>query len=519
MSFRLVDLLGGLSRLADLGFGLNPGESLRSAALAVRLAQGLGLAEEDLRAALYTALLHHVGCTGYAHETAQVYGDELAMNVAAARTDLGRVPRDVFATFIPELTQGRPAMERVRLTLTALVKGSRVGEEYTTTTCEVGRHAARRLGLSPQIQRSVYHVYELWKGGGVPDGLQGGEIPISARVARLTGIAALFDTLGGVGMAEQAVRQRAGGMLDPAVVEAFLAGAEGLLAEMAAGDPRLILLEGEPQPVVRVSQRDLAEVAAVFGDLADLKTPYTHGHSRGVARLAGDELGLTPSEVDDLEVAGLLHDVGRVAISTRVWEKPGELTRAELEQVWLHAYHSERIVAGSEQLAGLVISVGMHHERLDGSGYHRAADGSNIPMAARILAAADAYQAMTQRRPHRPALTTEQARQQLLDDTKAGALDPDAVAAVLAVAGHEGAVVPTPEPPQGLTERECEVLGLVAEGCSNAEIADRLVISPRTAEHHVQHIYAKLGTSSRAAAAVFAIEHGLLRGAAQRQDR
>jgi HD-GYP domain-containing protein (c-di-GMP phosphodiesterase class II) len=134
-----------------------------------------------------------------------------------------------------------------------------------------------------------------------------------------------------------------------------------------------------------------AAVAAVFGDLADLKTPYTHGHSRGVAALtrgAGERLGFSSSDLDDVELAGFLHDVGRVAISDTVWDKPDRLSAHEWEQVRLHAYHSERILAGSEELARLAPVVGAHHERCDGSGYHRGCTAPDLSLAARVLAAA-----------------------------------------------------------------------------------------------------------------------------------
>lgn len=513
MAVRLADLLAGLSRLADLGFGLHAGEALRSCALATGLARSLELPDDDVRAALYTALLHHVGCTGYAHETARIFGDELALNAAAARTDHA-APRDLFATFLPTLTRGRPPIARARLALTALAQGSRFGAAYTTAACEVARDAARRLQLPADVQRSVFHVYELWRGGGDPAGLAGDDIPVAARLARLSGIAVLFDTIGGIDLAVDAVRQRGGGMLDPQMAEHFTARAETLLGEVNATDPAAAVLDAEPPPVISVLDPELVDVAAVFADLADLKSPYTHGHSSGVAALArgaGERLGLSTGDLVDLEVAGLLHDVGRVAVSDRVWEKPGPLDVHEWEEVRLHAYHSERILVGSQRLSSLVALVGMHHERIDGTGYHRGRSGSDLPMPPRVLAAADAYQAMTQRRAHRPAAPPERAEAQLRADTSQGRLDAEAVNAVLAAAGHDAHVAPR-RPPAGLTDREVQVLALVADGCSNAEIARRLVISRRTAEHHVQHIYTKIGVSSRAAAALFAMEHDLLPG-------
>src|SRR5262245_30325661 len=294
MAVRLADLLAGLSRLADLGFGLPAGEALRSCALAARLARSLGLPDDDVRAAFYTALLHHVGCTGYAHETARLFGDELVVNVAAGRTDPAD-PRDTLRTFLPVLARGRPPLERARLALTALTRGDRFARAYTVAACETGRDAARRLRLPEEVQRGVYHVYEQWRGDGVPAGLAGDDLPVASRVARLTGIAVLFDTIGGAELGAEAVRRRAGGMLDPELAGRFLGRAGTLLGEVAAGDPRALALEAEPRPVVSVPDDRLVEVAATFADLADLKSPFTHGHSRGVAALArgaGDRLRL-----------------------------------------------------------------------------------------------------------------------------------------------------------------------------------------------------------------------------------
>lgn len=514
---RLADLLAGLSRLADLGFGLEAGTALRASALAATFGRSLDLADEDVRAGLYTALLYHVGCVGYAREAARISGDELVWNAAVESTDVAD-PRDVFTTFLPTIVRAQPLREQVRLVFATLTRGRRFAAEYATVACEVGRDAARRLGLPEEVQRSIYHSYESWDGTGVPDKRSGDDVPLGARLAVLSSVAAHFDTLGGVGSAVDAVRKRAGTSLDPELTEHFSARAPALLAELNKADPRALVLVGEPRPVASVLDSELVDVAAVFGDLADLKSAYTHGHSRGVATLAreaGERLGLAPDDLDDLEVAGHLHDVGRVAISTAVWEKPGRLTDHEWEQVRLHPYHSERILAGSERLSRLVPMVGMHHERCDGSGYHRGSAAAELSVAARLLAVADAYQAMGQRRPHRDPLPPDEAEQELLEDVRAGLLDGDVTHAVLAAAGHDTSA-PRVEHPAGLTDRQVEVLQLVAAGCSNPEIAERLVISRRTAEQHVQNIYAKLDASSRAAAALFAMEHGLL---ASREDQ
>jgi HD-GYP domain-containing protein (c-di-GMP phosphodiesterase class II)/DNA-binding CsgD family transcriptional regulator len=507
---RLADLLAGLSRLADLGFGIPAGEALRSAALAALLGRSLDVPDEDLRAAIYTAMLHHVGCTGYAHEAGQAVGDELTMYAVTARTNLAD-PKEVFTTFLPGMLAGRPLSERLRLTAVTLAKGRRIGVESTTAACEVGRDAARRLGLSTEIQHSLYRSYEWWNGKGVPDGIEGDAIPLGARLAAVSSTASLLDTTADRARVAEVVRSGSGALFDPELAHHLDVHLDELLDELAAQDPHELVLEAEPHPVAQVRDEQLVEVATVFGDLADLKTPHLHGHSRGVARLArgaGAHLAIDGQDLEDLEVAALLHDVGRVAISAAVWDKPGELTRHEWEQVRLHAYHSERILAGSERLAHLASLVGMHHERCDGSGYHRGCQRGELPLAARVLAAADAYQAMTQSRPHREAFAPEEAEERLRGGVHAGWLDEEAASAVLAAAGHPVEV--RRDRPAGLTDREVEVLGLIAAGCANRQIAEKLVISRRTAEHHVQHIYAKIGASSRAAAALFAMEHDLI---------
>lgn len=508
---RLIDLLAGLSRLADLGFGLPPGESLRSAALAATLARSMELPDDEVRAAQYTALLLHVGCVGYAHEAARLFGDEFLTNVASERTNRADV-RDVATTLIPAMVRSRPPRERVRTAATAVTRGQRVGRAFDTAACEVGRDAARRLGLEEQVQRSVYHSSEWWNGRGAPDGLAGEAIPVGARIVSVTSVAVLFDAVGGPDLAVAALRERRRGLVDPHVADHLTARADRLLGELAAVDPYELVLDAEPRPTVSVLEPGLAEVAAVFGDLADLKAPFTHGHSRGVARLArhaGQRCGLTADRLSDLELAALLHDVGRVAVSSRIWAKPGRLDAHEWEQVRLHAYHSERILAASKHLARLAPLAGMHHERCDGSGYHRGAAGDDLSIQGRILAAADAFHAMVQPRAHRAALAFDQAERELVDDARAGRLDSDAVAAVLAAAGRNVEPVRR-QRPAGLTDREVEVVRLVAHGCSNREIAQRLVISRRTAEYHVQQIYRKIGSSSRASAAMFAMEHHLL---------
>jgi HD-GYP domain-containing protein (c-di-GMP phosphodiesterase class II) len=248
---------------------------------------------------------------------------------------------------------------------------------------------------------------------------------------------------------------------------------------------------------------------AAIGDFADLASPYLVGHSAGVAELAmaaARRCHVEPADVLSIRRAALVHDVGRVAVPVRIWQKPAPLTADEWERVRLHAYHSERVLCRSPFLATLAPVATCHHERLDGSGYHRGATSAALTLPARLLAAADAYHAMTEPRPHRNALDTAHAATVLSEEAKAERLDAESVAAVLEAAGHRA---PRVERPAGLTERETEVVGLLARGLQTKQIARTLGISAKTADRHIQNAYAKIGVSTRAAAAVFAMEHGL----------
>jgi HD-GYP domain-containing protein (c-di-GMP phosphodiesterase class II) len=204
----------------------------------------------------------------------------------------------------------------------------------------------------------------------------------------------------------------------------------------------------------------------------------------------------------------VVHDVGRLGVSNTIWDRPGPLGAGEWERVRLHPYLTERMLQQSPALAPLGAIAVAHRERLDGSGYPRGLSRSAISRPARILGAADAYQAMREQRPYRAARPADEAAAELRADARGGRLDPEAVEAVLGAAGHR--VPRRREGPAGLTAREVEVLRLLARGLSNKEIASRLVITPKTVGNHVEHIYAKIGASSRAAAGLYALRHGLL---------
>jgi HD-GYP domain-containing protein (c-di-GMP phosphodiesterase class II) len=228
-----------------------------------------------------------------------------------------------------------------------------------------------------------------------------------------------------------------------------------------------------------------------------------------LAAAAAGALGCSRAEASAVRAAGFLHDLGRVAVPNGVWDRPGALSDGERERVRLHPYYTERVLERSPALAPLALLAGSHHERLDGSGYHRGSTAAQLGAGARLLAAADAYDAMTHDRPHRRALPPAAARAELGAMVAAGALEKRTVDAVLEAAG--AAPLRTRQRhPAGLTDRELEVLRLIAQGRTNKQIAEALVVTEKTAGHHVEHIYAKAGVSTRVGAALFAMHHDLI---------
>jgi DNA-binding CsgD family transcriptional regulator len=230
-----------------------------------------------------------------------------------------------------------------------------------------------------------------------------------------------------------------------------------------------------------------------------------------VADLAGDagrRLGLSEGDVATLRRAGLVHGLGRLGISNAIWDKPTALGAGEWERVRLHPYLTERMLQQSRSLAPLGAIAVQLRERLDGSGYPRGLSGTAISQPARVLGAADAYQAMREPRPYRPPLPADLAASELRAEVRAGRLDAEAADAVLAAAGHR--IPGRRSGAAGLTPREVEVLRLLARGFTNKQIAAQLVISPKTVGNHAEHIYAKIGATNRAGAGLFAMQHGLL---------
>src|SRR5664279_3024296 len=447
-SILIAELVATLSYAADLGLGQPMEHCMRQTVIALRLADLLDATDTDREATYYLGLLMNVYCHADAAEQATWFGDDIRMKADVLEL-LGMNTAQVIGLMMRRIGSHGTGLQRVKRLAAFPVKGRQEVVGFLTT-----------------------------------HGLHG---------------------------AMQVARKHRGTNFDPDVVDLFCEHAAELLDDLDDAAGWAAVLDAEPNNRNRVRGADLDRVLEATADLVDMKSPYLAGHSRGVAKLAAEAArgcGLAAEDVVTVRRAGLVHDLGRLGVSNAIWDKPGPLTEAERERVRLHPYLTDRKMV---RVAGLGPSreiASRHHERLDGSGYPRGLTAASLTVPDRLLAAADCYHAMTEPRPHRPPLDPDAASRQLRAEARVGRLDGEVVNAVLHAAGHRTAARAVW--PSGLTAREVEVLALVARGQSNKQIAARLVLAPKTVSNHVEHIYAKLGVSSRAAATLFATQHGLL---------
>jgi HD-GYP domain-containing protein (c-di-GMP phosphodiesterase class II) len=506
---RAAEVIAALSLATDLGIGVPLEHGLQSTLVAMRLAERLGVDPDTASQTYYACLLFYVGCTADAEVAAETFGDDDALTTYALPARFGSPPEMMAGLLRALATSGSPAPVRAMQTVRGMPRAAREFKGHVTAFCEVAQMLTDRLGLPASMQGLFAYLVERWDGKGLPARARHEEIPLPVRIASVARDAVFQRLLGGAEFAAGVVRKRAGGAFDPAVAIPLADAAAELLAFDVDASAWEETLACEPGPWLALEGEAIDRALGAMGDFADLASPYLVGHSAGVADMAAaaaQQCRLGAADLVKIRRAALVHDVGRVAVPVRIWQKAAPLTSDDWERVRLHAYYSERVLARSSFLAALAPVASFHHERLDGSGYHRGTVAATLTPPTLLLTAADAYHAMTEPRPHRAALSPGQAAETLSQEVRAGRLDPDAVAAVLEVAGQR---VPRIKRPAGLTEREAEVLGLLARGLQTKQVARRLGISVKTADHHIQNAYAKIGVSTRAAAALFAMQYGL----------
>lgn len=506
---RLSEILVSLSLATDLGLGQPSEHMLRAAIIAMRLGQRLGLTESELATLYDVSILTYVGCPVYGNEAATVFGDDIEFRAAAVEVDLSRRGGSMF--MMRRAGHGSSTFNRVRQTARLMATGGRSVVEQMAAHCAAAGELADRIGLETAVRAGVEQSYARWDGQGVPQGLAADELTLAARIAHVAEACEVFLRTYDADAALDMVKARTGSQFDPSVTAAVAAAAGELFAGLGESTHDDVLA-AEPVERPPLTDETFDEVLAAIGDFCDMRCPCFAGHSRATAELvdgAAEALQIPTEDRRLLRRAAHVHDIGRFGVPGTIWNKPGPLTTSERERMQLHGYYIERIFTRPDALRRIGLLAGAHHERMDGGGYHRGTGGPMLSLPARVLGAADAYHAMLQPRSHRAAREPDEAAAELRREAADGRLDPVATEAVLTAAGHATARVRAGGP-AGLTAREADVLAMLARGHANKAVARQLGIAPKTVGNHIERIYTKLGVSNRAAAAMRAMELGIV---------
>lgn len=495
----IVELLASFSLATDLGVGRPLGHGLSTSQVAMEIATAMGLPKEELRHVQQLTLIRFLGCTSDAYEFSHVAGgDEIDLMSRFAPYHFGSTG-EMAIGLARNVGRAKNPIQRARLVTGAFIDPDGGGAGLAGH-CEVGARLAERLGLDEPVINGLRFAYERWDGKG-PLGLRDDLVPLVIRIASVARDADMFVRLGQDPLA--LLRKRRGKAHDPEVVDIYLQ-----LAPTHREVEWEEVLSAEPEPRAQLADLDAALVA--MADFIDIKSPWTRGHSRRVADVAATASNLS-SSVDPtrLRQSSLIHDLGKVGVENGIWDRAGTLGAADWEKVRLHPYLTGRILERCGPLADLGLLASSHHERLDGSGYHRQIHGSELSEEISILGAADTLVALTSDRPHRPARSLDEARAIMEDEVSSGRMDRTAVGFALEACGDARPIAR--HNPSGLTDREIEVLQLIARGRTNRDVADDLFISRKTVGRHVENIYTKIGVTTRAGATMFAMENGLIR--------
>ncbi len=519
---RMADVLGAFSLASDFALGLQAEHGVRSCYLGMHIADELRLSAEDRAHLYYAELLKDAGCTTWTSQLATFWlVDELvAKRDLQFFRDAGN-PLDVISWLAKYVAAGAPLTTRVTRSVDFLANGKEFMREGFESTCRVAARIAERLGMPEPVRAALMQVFEQWDGRGMPTGASREAISVISRIVLLTSFLEVFHRVQGREGARRVALARRGKAFDPQIVDAFISVARsdefwrGFEDEQVA--ERVAAMEPQDSTHRTLGPEKVMDVALALADYADMKSPHLAGHSRRVADMAeriSRVMRFAEPQIATTTIAALTHDVGIVAVSSFVLNKAdAQRTQAEREEARLHPYHSQRILAKIPALETVSHIAAAHHERIDGGGFFRGLSGFQVPLGARVVAVADRFDELTHDTPEAPALDTEAAVEALRRESGTS-LAPEAVEALIAALdGGEGARRPRArrrEWPDGLTDREVEVLRLAARGLSRKELAKALFVSEGTVRSHLEHIYAKVGVANRSAATLYAMEHDLI---------
>ncbi len=438
--FALSGVIGALSYALDIAEGQPQGHAVRSCLIGMRLASELEMEPSERSHLFYALLLKDAGCSANANRMAVLFeADDIETKRTSKLIDWSD-RRAAFLWSVRSVAPGSGLRKRIEV-LKGIRDEGEVTRKFMEARCDRGAEIARMLFLSESTAAGIRCLDEHWDGRGMPDGLRGEEIPLAARITCLAQTVEVFHANEGLKAARKMVKARRGTWFDPALVDAFLEVCKD--REFWASLEHPDVSEWEPPDFALSGDEDrLDRIAEAFARVIDAKSPFTARHSERVAQVADGiaaVLGFDDDERRTLRRAGLLHDIGKLAVSNRVLDKPGKLTEDEFTAIKTHPVYSLQILERAPCFAGLAELAANHHEKLDGSGYPRGLTAQDLDLPMRVLAVADIYEALTADRPYRTPLTAEEALA-IIDRDVPGKLDPDARWALGVYVGYAQAI-------------------------------------------------------------------------------
>ena len=410
----LSEVLAALSHALDLTEGQPAGHTVRTCIVGMRMADELNL-PSPARASLYNALLlKDAGCSSNASRMSALFcSDDRQvkpfMKMGDWQNRIGLAIRTGRA-----VAPGRSLVERIGF-FAGIARTKDVTKTLIQIRCERGESIALNLGFSPETATAIRHLDEHWNGRGFPDGLSGDGIPILSRIALLAQTVEVFHNERGVGAAMSVASARNQKWFDPALVKVVHSWKKDARwwKSLRLPDVTDVAVRLEPPLDHRMLDGDgLDQVAQAFAEIIDAKSPYTFQHSTRVAEFAeaiAMELGYDTHAVKRLKRAALLHDIGKLGVSSQILEKPGALTKRERTEVERHPMYTWEILRRVGAFAEFARTAALHHERLDGSGYPWQLKADQLDGPARILCVADVYEALSADRPYRPGMGRDAA--------------------------------------------------------------------------------------------------------------
>lgn len=512
----LVALLYALSFATGLGFGGDIEHGVKSAYLGLQIADAIPLPQEDREAIFYGTLLKDAACTACAAGIAAFFPDDEQITLSQVIL----IDPASFSDMIGWLSRYVPLDSRfptrIARLLSFMVQCGPIVKETMRSHCEVAELFARQLGFSSAIQQALRFQWERWDGRGMAYGLKGPAVPITARILHLAQVIELTYRFSGAATTERIIREKRGKRFDPESVDIFLslASQEGFWEAFERATPEAIMAQRPPTQAGSAWEHQIERVCEALADFVDLKSRDSWRHSRTVAEIAvgiGSHLGLRMEELVELRCAALVHDLGKVAIPVGILTKGERRSASDWETYRLHPYYTQSILERVASLQNLAQAAAAHHEWINGQGYHRQLYGEQIPFHGRIIAIANAYARLIQWQGKRgdQAEVLRQLGLQVgvqFDRTCYEAL----IALLTETGGTRRPITRISYKKGSLTERECEVLTLLARGHNTPQIGRILGISKKTVEHHLTHIYNKIGVTCRTAAVVYAVQQGLV---------